>query len=84
VTKLLVTIARLRRAMPRNADAMVVCDELDRMLTTQSVNVAVNSGGAGVAVNKLTPVAGDEVGRTHPARRNYMREYMRKRRAAKA
>lgn len=30
-------IGRLRRAMPRNADAMLVCDELEKMLARSSM-----------------------------------------------
>jgi len=30
---LISTIARVRRAMPRNADAMALCGELERLLT---------------------------------------------------
>ncbi len=29
------TISRIRRAMPRNADVMTICDELEKRLTVQ-------------------------------------------------
>lgn len=43
------TIGRVRRAMPRNADVMVICDELDKRLACSSAveRSAVNARAAG-------------------------------------
>lgn len=68
---LMKTIARVRRAMPRNADVMEICDALEQRLSTvifsdDEMHV-VNPGGV---VTKFDKTA-------------YMRDYMRKKRAEK-
>jgi hypothetical protein len=69
---LLATIGRLRRAMPRNADVLAVCDGLEQHLTGQ--NFAEPMQQAGRSVQSECP--GFD-------RLAYQRKYMRKRRAAK-
>lgn len=82
MNELSAALARLRRAMPRNADAMLICDELERRIAAANVELrapvnkvnkpAVNSAD----VNK----AADAVEK----RAAYMRDYMRDKRAKPA
>jgi hypothetical protein len=62
-------VARLRRAQPRNADTMLVCDELERSLLRVSTAPANN-----VSKPAKAPANTD--------RKAYMRDLMRKKRAA--
>lgn len=68
VAAALAVIARVRRAMPRNGDVMLVCDVAERALV-KPVAVAAEAPKPKVA------------GKAD--RKAYMRDYMRKRREAK-
>lgn len=74
MSEIIQAIGRVRRAMPRNADVMLICDELEKILARSSA----------VEQRPLTPkVVGSNP--TAPAKpkfdkRSYQRELMRKRR----
>jgi hypothetical protein len=76
---LLKTIARLRRAMPRNADVTEVCDALEGLLQRRSLALP--------AVSSVPPVHAEQPAELKITRvpkfdkRAYMRDYMRKKRA---
>ncbi len=71
-------IARLRRAQPINKDTQRVCDELERAVALLTkAGRAVNKVGA--VVNEVPPLLPKKD--QHSA--GYMRDYMRRRRAAK-
>lgn len=38
LTEITKTISRVRRVMPRNDDVMLLCQELERLLTTPATN----------------------------------------------
>jgi len=68
-SEIYVLIARIRRAMPRNADVMVLCDELEGRVVT-------------AVVTPVTPVV-TMVTRNQPPKRDraaYMRGYRARKR----
>jgi len=70
-------IARLRRAQPRNADTQVVCDELERRLVNPHAGAEPSASpqGIGRTVGSIPATGAKD-------RKTYMRDLMRKRRAA--
>ena len=77
MSEILQAIARVRRAMPRNADVMRICDELEWRLVDKVVDKPK-------VVNKVDKPVVDMVDRkSKRVRTDYMRVYQRKRRAGK-
>lgn len=77
-TDLLKTIARVRRAMPRNADVMELCDALERQMARppfEGGRIRVNEPNEIVVINP------DEGTVSRFDKTAYMRDYMRKKRA---
>jgi hypothetical protein len=76
-TDLLKTIGRIRRAMPRNADVMEICDALEASLSKPTEYRHIEVGYA------ISGPVGERVGNMYEKfdKRAYQRNYMRKRRA---
>lgn len=82
--ELIKTIARVRRAMPRNTDVMIICDALEQKLQDEAA--APERNIAGIPVSHLKPMAEPINNRSDLPRFDrtaYQREYMRQRRARK-
>lgn len=77
------TIARVRRAMPRNADVMSLCDALEaRLATVEKVEPERTIGGVPVSAARVIAKAiRNRTDKPKFDRNAYQRELMRKRRA---
>ena len=73
------TIARVRRAMPRNHDVMEICDYAERKLLEPPLIISSDGNGSVTIEQDFEAVKrnADKFDKTA-----YMRRYMRKRRAA--
>ena len=45
MSEIILTLSRVRRAMPRNLDVMAVCDELERLMRSAAVPSLPKGGG---------------------------------------
>jgi hypothetical protein len=83
-THLFVLTARLRRAQPRNADVLQLCDRAEELARERAVSVLANAANAPSVANSIAVRAANTANRPKRDRAEYMRTYMRQRRAKRA
>jgi hypothetical protein len=81
-TDLFLLTARLRRAQPRNMDVLELCDRAERMARIATASAKVVSQPS-VANGVAAPMA-NSANKRKRNRADYMRTYMRRRRAKDA
>jgi hypothetical protein len=83
-THLFVLTARLRRAQPRNADVLELCDRAEELARERAASLSANAANAPSVANSVAVGAANVANRPKRDRVEYMRTYMRRRRAKDA
>lgn len=78
--ELIKTIARVRRAMPRNVDVMEICDALEKRLQEPVELEDARRNHMMVAAKGIQARAEAEKDESRFDKKAYMRDYMRKKR----